>query len=741
MSTHTIPPLNQRQSLYLNIDHYSYDSEIRRSPQSLSPASFETNTNSSYESAPPLCTVLCMHDWPSDDPSHLSFTKNDILDIVKQEESGWWAAMRNNDSDIGWIPQAFVERIPEDMVDRLRNTPKQCRCQEYNAELLYANTFEPSSFEPIEPPSPSPPSPRLKRRAPEPSVPHLTVSTKIRDFNMPPGMETDSTYRVVVQRIHSDSNSHQAPLLRTSHSSSYPQKPGQYISPVDPDYPLRHHRSGTLPISAVSATRRDDPQPPSSTAFRRVYELDRPHTAFSKSKNAIEGLLKRTNSQRLPPASYLDETSPSRSVGNSFLKPLYADQLEYDDNGQLRFGTLKALVEKLTAEIPAPDIESRTAQTLFITVFLTTFRTFTTADKLFDLLVETYEMDPPKDLTPAESDGWKKHLVTTQTRVLEVFTLWLTDHRLLQDDAHIARRLTEFLRGIQSPPLASAARLLGRQIDRLTFSIHSPTSPKRTKKSKTHKNDLTRIDPVDIAEQLTLIESERYVKVTPKECVLYYDKSAPIPNLLEFCSNLDKIGSWVKTTILTTAALGKRAQIVEHWVKVAEKCKALNNFASMSAIIVALSSTVISRLHLTWAHVGRKNVFDALLKHNEPTGGFAGYRNLVQSVEPESACVPFISMYLTDLVHIQDLYNDDASEGRICFIQRQRSYDIIHSILRFQSRSYDIAESENVMEFIKKSLQTDGEKDGNWFWAKSQEVQRSELEHADIRKGLEAAGF
>jgi len=28
-----------------------------------------------------------------------------------------------------------------------------------------------------------------------------------------------------------------------------------------------------------------------------------------------------------------------------------------------------------------------------------------------------------------------------------------------------------------------------------------------------------------------------------------------------------------------------------------------------------------------------------------------------------------------------------------------------------------------------------------WFWEKSQEVQQSELAHADIRKGLEAAGF
>ena len=165
----------------------------------------------------------------------------------------------------------------------------------------------------------------------------------------------------------------------------------------------------------------------------------------------------------------------------------------------------------------------------------------------------------------------------------------------------------------------------------------------------------------------------------------------------------------------------------------------MNNFASMSAIINALSSAVITRLHLTWAHVGRKNVLDGLLKHNEPTGGFAGYRNLLQNID--GPCVPFISMYLTDLVHIQDKFCDEPG-GRICFLQRQYSYKTVTAMLRFQSKPHnDIAESESVMDFIKRGLEVDGEKDNNWFWHKSQEVQQLELAHADIRKGLEAAGF
>jgi son of sevenless len=157
----------------------------------------------------------------------------------------------------------------------------------------------------------------------------------------------------------------------------------------------------------------------------------------------------------------------------------------------------------------------------------------------------------------------------------------------------------------------------------------------------------------------------------------------------------------------------------------------------MSAVINALSSTVVSRLVLTWAYVGRKSILDGLLQHNEPTGGFSGYRSLLQNIE--GSCVPFIGMYMTDLVHIQDQFSDD--NGRICFFQRQRWYETITAMLRYQSRPYDIAENDSTLKFIEEHLREDSTNDQNWFWSKSQEIEELEVSHADMKKGLEAAGF
>ena len=157
----------------------------------------------------------------------------------------------------------------------------------------------------------------------------------------------------------------------------------------------------------------------------------------------------------------------------------------------------------------------------------------------------------------------------------------------------------------------------------------------------------------------------------------------------------------------------------------------------MSAITLALGSTVVTNLHLTWAHVHRKSGFESLQKYNEPTGGFSAQRTLLQ--QADGPCVPFITMFLTDIVHTQDQFNSDGD--KICFYQRARWYEIITNMLKFQARTYNLQPNESTATYIEGQLREASAREDNWFWTKSQEVQHSEVAHADIRKGLEAAGF
>jgi son of sevenless-like protein len=156
----------------------------------------------------------------------------------------------------------------------------------------------------------------------------------------------------------------------------------------------------------------------------------------------------------------------------------------------------------------------------------------------------------------------------------------------------------------------------------------------------------------------------------------------------------------------------------------------------MSAIITALDSTVITALQLTLASTSRRSVLDGLLRYNDPTGGFAKYRILLQQVE--GPCVPFITMFLTEMVHVNQI---STTEGRISFYQRTRWYEVITAMLMFQSRPYEIAADELKINIIEGHLREGSCCDPGWFWKRSQEIQRAEATHADIKRGLEAAGF
>lgn len=306
-----------------------------------------------------------------------------------------------------------------------------------------------------------------------------------------------------------------------------------------------------------------------------------------------------------------------------------------------------------------------------------------------------------------------------------------------------------------------------------TFAV--PTTPlsatlvhKRRKTTKSGKNDLLKVEHTLLAEHLCLYEHKLYSKLHSQHCLDPGKKGsgATLSSLYAFCATHDKLASWVKASILHTQTVPKRADMVDHWIKVAEvriksmdglfpatiaytsfsqKCRAMNNFSSLSAITTALESVVVTRLHLTWAHVGRNSQLSQLVKLNDPTGNFATYRSIQQSVD--GPCVPFVTMHLTDITHINDQYpNDtmiaaDSTKRMVNFIKRQKLSNAVTTMLRHQGKYYPFAEDAATMSFVESNLLQFGEIDQATFWATSQKVQQSEVTNADIRKGLEAAGF
>lgn len=90
--------------------------------------------------------------------------------------------------------------------------------------------------------------------------------------------------------------------------------------------------------------------------------------------------------------------------------------------------------------------------------------------------------------------------------------------------------------------------------------------------TKKHKNEFLKCDPGELANQLTILESRAYMKIRPGELLIFPQnpKGDGVRNLTSFCAMNDRLAAWVKLSILSNDGLGKRADTIDHWIKVAE---------------------------------------------------------------------------------------------------------------------------------------------------------------------------
>ena len=77
------------------------------------------------------------------------------------------------------------------------------------------------------------------------------------------------------------------------------------------------------------------------------------------------------------------------------------------------------------------------------------------------------------------------------------------------------------------------------------------------------------MDPFEIATQITIMESRVFSKIRMSDCLALTRTRAAATNLNAF-SNGEKVSDWVQMSILANEGLGKRADTIDFWIRVAE---------------------------------------------------------------------------------------------------------------------------------------------------------------------------
>ncbi|KAG9040494.1 hypothetical protein FS837_000552 [Tulasnella sp. UAMH 9824] len=239
-------------------------------------------------------------------------------------------------------------------------------------------------------------------------------------------------------------------------------------------------------------------------------------------------------------------------------------------DGGVRGGTLPALVERLTLHNYRDAVYNDT--------FLITFKSFTSVDELFDLLVARFNMPEPAGLKPDELKQWKEKKQTPiRFRVINILKMLMEGSVLEKEDMHILGRIREFASEAAkvAAPAQQLIALVNRaengefgRVTKVTTTSQPPPAilPKSSRALK-----FMDVDPLEMARQLTIMESRMFMKIRPMECLSRAKEGqGDNDNIRKIINVSNKIASWVAEQVLSKDDPRRRANYIKQFILIAE---------------------------------------------------------------------------------------------------------------------------------------------------------------------------
>ncbi|CAG8616173.1 13158_t:CDS:2 [Gigaspora margarita] len=166
--------------------------------------------------------------------------------------------------------------------------------------------------------------------------------------------------------------------------------------------------------------------------------------------------------------------------------------------------------------------------------------------------------------------------------------------------------------------------------------------------------DILEFAPHMIAYQLTLIESAIFLEIDPY-ALLSHSAKNPDPKITASTDFFNYLTRIIERSILLPSEASLRAQIINHWVKVAGKLHELHNFQTLKAVLSALGTTPIKRLKRTWACIPKKSMvkLETLNEMMSEARNYGKYRETIQRDGfLRKPTIPFLGTFIMDATYL-----------------------------------------------------------------------------------------
>ena len=387
----------------------------------------------------------------------------------------------------------------------------------------------------------------------------------------------------------------------------------------------------------------------------------------------------------------------------------------------VKAATLEKLVERVTYQ-SYPDVK-------YMTQFLLTYRSFTSAPALLDLLSERSNLPIPRDLTEEEEERFQKKVQQpVRLRVLNLLKSWVNQYTHdFVDDPEFSDDFSQFLDKLGAfEGMNLGAKTLKMQLKKKSQKISMGGEEEGARKTqgrggppksyepsfKGRGANLLEINPTELARQLTLHESKLFRKIKPWEFLNQaWAKKGGLgaPNVLEMIHWSTKVSGFVATEIMR-APINKKVRVITYFMQVAAALRDLNNFNALMEVIAGFENAAVWRLQPFFNEVPRKNahVMDELRVTMSTQKNNKSIREALRSVD--MPCIPYLGMFLTDLTFIEDGNSDSTKEGLINFTKRRYVAQVILEIQQYQQIGYCLNPVRIIHQYLSAFRNWDDEK-------------------------------
>ncbi|CAF0763175.1 unnamed protein product, partial [Brachionus calyciflorus] len=202
--------------------------------------------------------------------------------------------------------------------------------------------------------------------------------------------------------------------------------------------------------------------------------------------------------------------------------------------------------------------------------------------------------------------------------------------------------------------------------------------------------DILKVDPDDIAGQMTLIDLPLFKAIEPDELIsckwMSREKLVKAPNIVQFTRRFNQTTFWCQKEILNCKRIETRAKMLTHFIKICKRLNELHSFNSLMAIIVALKSAPIYRLKKTWSHVSKRDLatFERLADLMFDT---SDNKRKIRDMHMNCKlpCIPFLGLFLTDLIHIDIAHPHNSFDNPQ---RRNQMNNICRLVSEYQQSNY-----------------------------------------------------